>query len=271
MKKKTFILLLILVFFSNNIFAQDLIKELDELKKLYNQEILTKEEFTKAKKKVIDIDNNQKKTNKTNQLSKKEKKELDYVFNYVKSLGSFSEPKYYPRGMLDFFGGNCSKWHCRQNKALQQMVKIFKRTSQYNDRHPGSMSYGMAYFEIFYLSQLKKNQKKINKFLLNWPDKSHGKEIVKLLKLKKARNEMRKALGMKTNITSEEAMNNFWTLGNFLESGELKKQKVSKTTKKREVLLAKYQKVISEFKSSLQKNKDEEIYKKIYPKYKSKK
>ena len=77
---------------------------------------------------------------------------------------------------------------------------------------------------------------------------------------------MRKALGMKTNITPEEAMNNFWTLGNFLESGELKKQKVSKTTKKREVLLAKYQKVISEFKSSLQKNKDEGIYKKIYPK-----
>ena len=165
---------------------------------------------------------------------------------------------------MEAFSHNCTTWHCIKRSSVQKMVLIFKRTSKYNDRHPGSMIYGMAYFEIFYLSSLKKNEYKINKFINNWPDKnSYGKDIVRLLKLKKARNKMRKALGMKTNVTPEEAMNNFWTLGDFLENGELKKQTVSKTTKKREVLLAKYQKVISEFNSKLKKNKDEEIYKKI--------
>ena len=50
------------------------------------------------------------------------------------------------------------------------MSLIFKRSEKYNLRNPGNQIRGMALYEIFYLNTLKKNEKKINEFIENWPE-----------------------------------------------------------------------------------------------------
>ena len=195
------------------------------------------------------------------------------VVDYVKELGIYAEPTQYPSGMMEFLKSNCinENFFCISKKATKKMAQLFKRGPSYHARHPGEMLYAMALFEIFYLKKIKESERKIDKFLDNWPIKSVQKStIISVLKLNVARKKMRNALGMSLNISAEEAMERFWIIGNFLEQGEVKKKKINDGVKKRRILLAKYQKTISDFKSSLE-NKEEEIYKKINPKYKSKK
>ena len=92
----------------------------------------------------------------------------------------------------------------------------------------------------------------IEKFLDGWPDKKRGgKSIVSLLKLNKARKKMRAALGMTMDMSVEEVMEGYWILGNFLEQGEIKKQKVHKDVKKRKALLAKYKSRVNRFNSKI--------------------
>ena len=183
----------------------------------------------------------------------------------VKALGVFTEPKDYPEGMVQFFGKTCKKFHCRAKKAIQEMSKTFGRTQIYHQRHPGAQLHALAMFELFYLQQLKKNQKKVEKFIAAWPDKKkHGKAVVSLLKLNKSREQMRKALGMDLNTSVEEAMERYWVMGDFLEKGKVEKQeKISKDMKKRKKLLAKYKKAVSGFNSTLKKQEDEKLYNEI--------
>ena len=186
------------------------------------------------------------------------------VMQQVKALGVFTEPTEYPVGMVEFFGEGCKKFHCRAKKAIQEMSKTFGRTQIYHQRHPGAQLHALAMFELFYLQQLKKNQKKVEKFIAAWPDKKkHGKTVVSLLKLNKSREQMRKALGMDLNTSVEETMERYWVMGDFLEKGEIKKQKISKDIKKRGLLLAKYKKAVVDFKSSIKNQEDKELYDKI--------
>ena len=110
----------------------------------------------------------------------------------VKALGTFIEPSSYPEGMVKFFGKTCKKFHCRAKKATQEMVKTFGRKQIYHQRHPGAQIYALAMFELFYLQQLKKKQKQVEKFIAAWPEKKkHGKTVVSLIKLNKSREQMR--------------------------------------------------------------------------------
>ena len=187
------------------------------------------------------------------------------VMQQVKALGVFTEPTEYPVGMVKFFGEGCKKFHCRAKKAIQEMSKTFGRTQIYHQRHPGAQLHALAMFELFYLQQLKKNQKKVEKFIDAWPDKKkHGKTVVSLIKLNKSREQMRKALGMDLSTSVEEAMERFWVMGDFLEKGKVEKQKkISKDMKKRKKLLAKYKKAVSGFNSTLKKQEDEKLYNEI--------
>ena len=186
------------------------------------------------------------------------------IFERVKELGIFEKPTKYPEGMKKILDKGCNGFSCKAKKATQKMSLIFNRRPIYYQRHPGAQLYGMAMFELFYQQRLKEEQKKIEKFMNSWPDKKkHEHSIISLMKLNEARKKMRSTLGMDLNIGAEEAMENFWLMGDFLELGEIKKQKVSKAITKRGKLLAKYKKAINTFNSEIKKNKDEEFYEKI--------
>ena len=77
---------------------------------------------------------------------------------------------------------------------------------------------------------------------------------------------MRKALGMDLNTSAEEAMKRYWIMGDFLEKGEIKKQKINGDIKKREKLLAKYKKAVSKFNSALKDKEYENLYDEIQKK-----
>ena len=195
------------------------------------------------------------------------KKEIS-VKNQIKALGVFVEPLDYPEGMVKFFGENCTKFSCRARKATEEMSKTFGKSKIYHQKNPGAQLYALAMFELFYLQTLKKDKKKLDKFIDAWPEKrKYGKTVVSLLKLNKSREQMRKALGMDLNTSVEIAMKRYWLMGDFLSKGEVKKQKkISKEMKKRKKLLDKYKKEVSKFKTSIENQEDEKLYNKILKK-----
>jgi hypothetical protein len=190
------------------------------------------------------------------------------VMQEVKALGVFTEPTDYPEGMVELFGKTCKNFHCRAKKATQEMANTFKRTQTYHQRHPGAQLRALAMFELFYLQKLKKEKKKVEKFIAAWPDKKkYGKVVVSLIKLNKSREQMRKAMGMDLNTSVEEVMERYWVMSDFLEKGKIEKQeKISKDMKKRKKLLAKYKKAVSGFNSTLKKQEDEKLYNEIQKK-----
>ena len=241
---------------SNKISKQ---KELETKIKLLEKEL----ELEKLKKQLVE------EKVKSPKKNKKTEKKIDTsndpfgVLEAISSLGTFQEPTRYPEGMQKIIS-KCNNFTCISEKAVSKMSLIFKRTDKYNARNPGNQIKGMALFEIFYLQQLKKKEKKIEKFLTAWPeDRKNTKAIVAIIKLNKSREKMRKALGMDLNTSSEDAIEAFWLLGEFLDQGKAKKQKVNKDLKKRKILLANYKKSINRFKSKINKKDEEEFYKKI--------
>jgi len=269
MKKLLGILVLgFLIIFYSDSFSATKNEKINEIDKMFVSGLLSKEECIKFKK-VILGENSEPSCEdaKTKSLTIKNLssvKEPFTVMYQLKALGIFTEPTHYPEGMIKFFGNACKNFHCRAAKATRKMALTFKRTQNYHQRHPGEQLYAMAMFELFYQQKLKKDQKKVEKFLVSWPDKKkHGKTVVSLLKLNKSREQMRKALGMDLNTSVEEAMARYWVMGDFLEKGEIKKQKISKDIKKRGLLLAKYKKAVVDFKSSIQNQEHEKLYDKI--------
>ena len=75
-------------------------------------------------------------------------------------LGTFSKPTKYPEGMLKTIGKGSKSFDALAMNAAKKMSLIFRRTDQYNQRHPGKMLHALAYFELFYQYQLKKKEKK---------------------------------------------------------------------------------------------------------------
>ena len=141
------------------------------------------------------------------------------------------------------------------------MSIIFKRSEKYNLRNPGNQIRGMALYEIFYLNTLKKNEKKINEFLENWPNENkNADDVIRMIRLNKSREKMRNALGMDLNTPVEDALEIYWIMGSFLDLGVAKKQKISKDLKLRKKFLAEYKKTISKFNSEFKKNKDQSLY-----------
>jgi len=186
------------------------------------------------------------------------------VMSEIKALGIFKEPETYPIGMMESFSKGCKKFYCRANQATKKMSKTFQRGPNYHQRYPGEQLYALARFELYYLQQLKKNEKKIQKFIATWPDKKkYGKNVVSLIKLNKSREKMRAALGMDLNTSVEDAMERYWVMGDFLNKGEIKKNKIDKNTKKRAELLTKYKNAISNFNSTLKNKENLDLYDEI--------
>ena len=170
---------------------------------------------------------------------------INLINTKLSELGEFKEPTKYPKGFEEKHFKGCKSWKCISDKSANAMGLIFKQRDSYNQKNPGNQIYGMAYFEIFYLNKLKKNQSALEKFKAEWPKKIvNGKKIASLIKTNESRKMMRAALGIDIKTSPEEAINTYWTLADFLQKGNVEKVKVDESLKKR-------QRVISNFKNSL--------------------
>ena len=275
--KKFFYFLILLSILSNPLGAEDTLskqKELETKIKLLEKEL----EIEKLKKELAE----QKKANEKSQKKDSSKQDViqeevkdekvknsndindldKEIIEQVKLLGKFEEPKTYPAGFQEMFlKTGCKTWICLNKKTAKQMSIIFKRSEKYNLRNPGNQIRGMALYEIFYLNTLKKNEKKINEFLENWPkENKNADDVIRMIRLNKSREKMRNALGMDLNTPVEDALEIYWIMGSFLDLGVAKKQKISKDLKLRKKFLAEYKKTISKFNSEFKKNKDQSLY-----------
>ena len=272
-------LLIILCLLSNPLWAEDTAskqKELETKIKLLEKEL----EIEKLKKELAEQKkanaNKEKKEISTKEISKEKKttssKKLiitktnnqleQEILEQVKLLGKFKEPERYPKGFEEMFlKKGCKTWLCLTKKAANKMSLIFKRSEKYNLRYPGNQIRGMALYEIFYLNTLKKNEKKINEFIENWPEENkNAKQVINMVRLNKSREKMRNALGMDLNTSVEDALEIYWIMSEFLDLGVVKKQKISQDLKSRKKFLAAYKNTISKFNSEFKKNKDKSFY-----------
>ena len=173
----------------------------------------------------------------------------------VKELGKFNEPKNYPEGMQNFFKKGCTGFSCNADHLTQEMLSRFNRKGKYLEKNPETQLHAMAMYEVFYQKKLKDNEKKINEFIetIN-SDKKNKKDIVSLIKLNEARKKMRSSLGMDLNVSTEQAMENYWIMGDFVSKGEKKENKISKEINSRKKILEKYKGTVANLKTSLTKN-----------------
>ncbi|MBH90617.1 MAG: hypothetical protein CMG67_00695 [Candidatus Marinimicrobia bacterium] len=189
------------------------------------------------------------------------------VIKKVKELGKFAEPRNYPTGMRNFFLTGCNGFVCTADNLTKDMIALFNRKGAYLEKYPGTQLYAMAMFEVFYQKKLKDNEDKINEFIeISEGKKKNGKNIESLIRLNEARKKMRSSLGMDLQISTEKAMENYWTLGDFLNQGEIKKNKIDKEIKKRKKIIEEYRSIVSRLKISILKEKEKKFYDKLIDK-----
>ena len=283
--KKNLVIIVLSLLLSGNSMSEDLKplgtdgtlseqKELETKIKLLEKEL----EIEKLKKELADQKNANKKEkeNSSTEISKendttnskklvvpKDKNELEeQILEQVILLGKFKEPEKYPSGFEEMFlKEGCVTWNCLTKKTTIKMSKIFRRSEKYSSKFPGGQIRGMALYEIFYLNNLKKNEKKINEFIKNWPEENkNAKTVIKMVRLNKSREKMRSALGMDLNTSVEDALEVYWIMGEFLDLGVFKEQKISKDLSSRKKFLNKYKNIILKFNSEFKKNKDKPLY-----------
>ena len=197
-------------------------------------------------------------------LKSEEITENTSVSKKVEELGKFVEPKNYPAGMQDLFLAGCNGFVCTADNLAKEMITLFNRKGVYLDKYPGTQLHAMAMFEVFYQKKLKDNEDKINKFIeTSEGKKKNSKDIKFLIKLNEARKKMRSSLGMNLQISTEKAMENYWVLGDFLNQGESKKNKIDKEIKKRKKIIKEYRSIVSSLKTSISKEKEKKFYDKL--------
>ena len=109
--------------------------------------------------------NKTKQSNFLKKIIEKEKDKYEPIdYQDIVNLGTPMNITDLPEGMVKKFGSACKKFHCRQKKATTIMSQSFKRGEQYNERHPDNMIKAMAYFELFYMGQLKKKKHHLEKY-----------------------------------------------------------------------------------------------------------
>ena len=317
MYKKIYVILIILFFFSFKSYAQDIQKDLLDLKNLFEAGVLNKEEYNSAKKiiekkgykeKVIEskkkleikkkevkitkevettkedlsakeIEKNRKHRIKI--LNKKikfaleqekndpyceivEKKQKDKNVNFclknsdILMLGRY-EKFQTPKFILDTFKG-CQTEICVRQRAGKKVYEYFvQRREIYHVKYPGAMIEGMAWFEIYYLDMLKKNQKYIDEYFSKNGNisKSRQKKLYSLIKTNKGRIKMREALGFTVYDDIYDVIEGEWLLAEFLNKDKLKAYKVniSDEMKKKKILIEKYKATLAKYKKKLEEEK----------------
>lgn len=199
-----------------------------------------------------------KKVKKEKKLFQKKEKEKVGIEDLDK-FGVYEPIKKYPEGMGELFK-NCKNHNlfCSSKVAGNFVYNTFRRKGSYGERYPGKMMKAMAMFEVMFLSRLRDNKRKFERYRKNWPnDYGNRKKVdeaaIRSLKgMNEGREKMREALGMTLDTSIEEAIKRFWTLGEFLNLGEPKKiGKLDKDVKKRRALLKKYKSTVNRLKEKL--------------------
>tara|TARA_A100001011_G_C14264879_1_gene824200 strand:- start:124 stop:1872 length:1749 start_codon:yes stop_codon:yes gene_type:complete len=200
----------------------------------------------------------------SNERSKKEIK-LGVFLDDLVDIGSFEKIDFSPKGM---FPETVNSFHKKQAIANKKFIKIFITQKGLMEKYTDRVILGMAYFEYFYMQQLKENKKSLEVFKAKYPNVNAAtkKNLKKLYGLNKAKKSMREALGLSLNDSPEVAIKRYYTLYKLLNQAEIKTVKISKEEKKSIKIHNKISKNITKLKSLIEDKKNTRLSEKKFNK-----
>ena len=258
--------------------AANIVDELTKLNNLYKEGAITKEEFSKAKEILFKSDSEKKKEQPKKIEKKKIKNKPNKVKNFnqdlsktfisldeVDEIGVYKKLTNFPKGL--FKKTNMSS-KALASKATQEMYKTFVQNKNLMEKYPENMMKAMGYFEVFYMQKLKEGEKYIEKFKKNYPNINWKtkKEIKSLHSLNQARKSMRESIGLTLNDDSEEALERYMHMHNFLAKGVKTKQSLKKKEKQLKKRSTKFKKHYGLFKKTIQHKSENRIDQKTFDK-----
>ena len=145
-------------------------------------------------------------------------------------FGKFEKINKTPKGM---FANDVKSFHQKQVISQKKFVDTFITKKGQMEKNTDQVILGMAYFEFFYMQQLKDNKKSLETFEKKYPkiNAATKKNIQKIYGLNKARKSMREALGLSLDNTPEEAIERYYVLYKLLNQAEIKTINLTKEEK----------------------------------------
>ena len=200
----------------------------------------------------------------SNERSEKEIK-LGVFLDDLNDIGSFEKIDFSPIGM---FPETATGFYKKQTIASKKFIKIFITQKGLMEKYTDRVILGMAYFEYFYMQQLKENKKSLEVFQAKYPNVNAAtkRNVKKLYGLNKAKKSMREALGLSLNDSPEVAIKRYYTLYKLLNQAVVKTIKISKEDKKSIKIHNKISKNISKLKSLIEDKKNVRLNKKKFNK-----
>ena len=162
-------------------------------------------------------------------------------------FGKFEKIKNTPKGM---FTESVDTFHEKQIISQKKFIETFITKKEQMEKNTDQVILGMAYFEFFYMQQLKDNKKSLDTFEKKYPkiNAATKKNIQKIYGLNKARKSMREALGLSLENTPEEAIERYYVLYKLLNQAVIKETILSKEDQKKSKQHNKISKNISQLK-----------------------
>ena len=186
-------------------------------------------------------------TANSTERTKKEIKIGVFIEDFQK-FGKFKKINDTPSGM---FSVTENSFHQKQLIAQKKFIDTFITKKGQMEKNTDQVILGMAYFEFFYMQQLKDNKKSLETFEKKYPkiNAATKKNIKKIYGLNKARKSMREALGLSLENSPEEAIERYYVLYKLLNQAEIKTIKLTKEEKNNSKLHTKISKNISQLKN----------------------
>ena len=186
-------------------------------------------------------------TANSKERTKKEIKIGVFMEDFQK-FGKFQKINDTPDGM---FSDTENSFHQKQVISQKKFVETFITKKGQMEKNMDQVILGMAYFEFFYMQQLKDNKKSLETYEKKYPkiNAATKKNIQKIYGLNKARKSMREALGLSLENTPEEAIERYYVLYKLLNQAEIKTLNLTKEEKNNSKLHTNISKNISQLKN----------------------
>jgi hypothetical protein len=179
----------------------------------------------------------------------------------LEQIGEYEPIEYSPEGL---FPDNLKSFYAKSQYAGKQIGNIFVNQKGLNDKYPQRMMLGMAYFEYFYMQQVKEAKYTLERFESKYPATSTKPRISKLYSLSEARKTMREALGLSISDEPKNAVDTFYTMFKLYEQAELKEESITDQDKKIADYHLKVNQAVSKGKSLAKKKIEQRITEKEY-------
>ena len=163
-------------------------------------------------------------------------------------FGKFEKINNTPKGM---FSDTADTFHAKQIISQKKFIETFITKKGQMEKNTDQVILGMAYFEFFYMQQLKDNKRSLDTFEKKYPkiNAATKKNIKKIYGLNKARKSMREALGLSLENTPEEAIERYYVLYKLLNQAVIKESNLSKEDQNKSKRHNKISKNISQLKN----------------------